>query len=148
MQRTHIDLASDRSRGIDALKGTDVPAVFSDAVRVDLQECSLLYISGLVGVDQEGKLVDRTMQGQTRQVLENIKRVLDREGATIDDIVRVRVYVTQIDQQSVRDIHDVRSAYFTPGQYPASTLVRVDQLIRDGALIEIDADAVIERGRP
>jgi enamine deaminase RidA (YjgF/YER057c/UK114 family) len=53
--------------------------------------------------------------------------------------------VTQIDQQSIRDIHEVRSAYFTQGRYPASTLVRVDQLIRDGALIEIDADAVIAK---
>jgi 2-iminobutanoate/2-iminopropanoate deaminase len=77
--------------------------------------------------------------------LENIKRVLGQEGGTMDDIVRVRVYVTQIDQQAIRDIHAVRSAYFTPGRYPASTLVRVDQLIRDGALIEIDADAVIAR---
>jgi enamine deaminase RidA (YjgF/YER057c/UK114 family) len=145
MQRTYVDLARERSRGIDALKGTEVPAVFSDAVRVDLPDCAMLYISGVVGIDQEGKLTDRTIKGQTRQVLENIKRVLDHEGGTIDDIVRVRVYVTQIDQQSIRDIHEVRSTYFTPGRYPASTLVRVDQLIRDGALIEIDADAVIAR---
>jgi 2-iminobutanoate/2-iminopropanoate deaminase len=145
VERTHIDLARDRSRGIDALKGTEVPAVYADAVRVDLSECSLLYISGMIGVNEEGKVVDRTIKGQTRQVLENIKRVLDHEGATFDDVVRVRVYVTQIDQQSIRDIHEVRSTFFTSGKYPASTLVRVDQLIRDGALIEIDADAVISR---
>ena len=145
MERTHVDLASERTRGIDALKGTDVPAVFSDAVRVDLPDCSLLYISGMIGMDQTGSVVDRTIKGQTRQVLENIKRVLNHEGASFDDIVRVRVYVTQIDQQSVRDIHEVRATYFTSGRYPASTLVRVDQLIRDGALIEIDADAVIAR---
>ena len=145
MERTSIDLAKERSRGIDALKGTEVPAVYSDAVRVDLGECTLLFISGMIGADQDGKVVDRTIRGQTRQVLENIKRVLDHEGATFDDVVRVRVYVTQIDQQSIRDVHDVRSTYFTPGKYPASTLVRVDQLIRDGALIEIDADAVIPK---
>jgi enamine deaminase RidA (YjgF/YER057c/UK114 family) len=145
VERKHVDLARDRSRGIDALKGTEVPAVYSDAVRVDLSECSMLYISGMIGVNEEGKVVDRTIKGQTRQVLENIKRVLDHESATFDDVVRVRVYVTQIDQQSIRDIHEVRSTFFTPGKYPASTLVRVDQLIRDGALIEIDADAVIPR---
>jgi enamine deaminase RidA (YjgF/YER057c/UK114 family) len=145
MQRSYVDLASERSRGIDALRGTGVPAVFSDAVRVDLADCALLYISGVVGIDREGKLADRTIKGQTRQILENIRRVLEHENATIDDIVRVRVYVTQIDQQSIRDIHEVRATFFTPGRYPASTLVRVDQLIRDGALIEIDADAVIAR---
>jgi enamine deaminase RidA (YjgF/YER057c/UK114 family) len=52
--------------------------------------------------------------------------------------------VTQLDQQSLRDVHEVRSSYFRQGRYPASTLVRVDQLVRDGALIEIDADAVLE----
>ena len=88
-------------------------------------------------------MVWRTMGEQTRQVLENIKAVLEREGGTMDDIVRVRVYVTHLDQQSLREIHEVRSGYFRPGRYPASTLVRVAQLIRDGALIEIDADAVL-----
>jgi 2-iminobutanoate/2-iminopropanoate deaminase len=83
------------------------------------------------------------MREQTRQTLENIREVLQREGGTMDDIVRVRVYATQVDSASLRDIHDVRSEFWTEGTYPASTLVRVDQLIRDGALIEIDADAVL-----
>ena len=142
MERTSINLTEDRSRGMDALKGSGVPAVFSDAVRVRLRECDFLFISGKIGTDPTGRL-DRTMRGQTRQVLENIKAVLEREGGTLDDIVRVRVYVTQLDPETLRDIHDVRSRYFREGKYPASTLVRVDQLARDGALIEIDADAVL-----
>ena len=85
----------------------------------------------------------RTMREQTQQLLENIREVLRREGGTMDDIVRVRVYATQVDAASLRDIHEVRSTFWTQGTYPASTLVRVSQLIRDGALIEIDADAVI-----
>lgn len=143
MKRTWIDLAKDRSRGIAALQGTGVPAVFSDAVRVELAGASLLFISGKLATDDAGRLVGRTMKEQTRQVLDNIKAVLEREGGTMDDIVRVRVYVTQLDQQSLREIHEIRSGYFREGRYPASTLVRVDQLVRDGALIEIDADAVI-----
>lgn len=143
MKRTFINLATERSRGIDALRGTTVPAVFCDAVRVQLQECALLFISGKVGLKPDGTLAGRTMREQTRQTLENIRDVLAREGGTMDDIVRVRVYVTQVDSASLRDIHDVRSQFWTEGKYPASTLVRVDQLIRDGALIEIDADAVL-----
>ncbi|MBI4593758.1 MAG: RidA family protein [Candidatus Rokubacteria bacterium] len=143
MRRTVINLAKEKSRGIEALTGTGVPAVFSDAVRVDLGDCALLFISGMVGTDDSGRVVGRTMKEQTRQVLEKIKAVLERESGTFDDIVRVRVYATQIDQASLRDIHEVRSTYFREGHYPASTLVRVSQLIRDGALIEIDADAVI-----
>lgn len=143
MNKTHINLAKERGRGIEALKGTTVPAVFCDAVKVQLKECVMLFVSGKVGVKPDGALAGRTMREQTQQVLENIREVLRREGATMDDIVRVRVYATQVDAASLRDIHDVRSKFWTEGKYPASTLVRVDQLIRDGALIEIDADAVI-----
>jgi enamine deaminase RidA (YjgF/YER057c/UK114 family) len=143
MQKTFINLAKERGRGIEALKGTSVPAVFCDAVKVQLQECVMLFISGKVGMKPDNTLAGRTMREQTQQTLENIREVLTREGGTMDDIVRVRVYVTQVDALSLRDIHDVRSKFWTEGKYPASTLVRVDQLIRDGALIEIDADAVI-----
>ena len=142
MKKTHIDYAKDRGRGIEALKGTGVPAVFCDAVKVELSECVMLFISGKLGVRPDGTL-PRTMREQTQQLLENIREVLRREGGTMDDIVRVRVYATQVDAASLRDIHEVRSTFWTQGKYPASTLVRVSQLIRDGALIEIDADAVI-----
>jgi enamine deaminase RidA (YjgF/YER057c/UK114 family) len=142
VKKTHIDYAKDRGRGIDALKGSNVPAVFCDAVKVELTECVMLFISGKLGVRPDGTL-GRTMREQTQQLLENIREVLQREGGTMDDIVRVRVYATQVDSASLRDIHDVRSKFWTEGKYPASTLVRVSQLIRDGALIEIDADAVI-----
>lgn len=147
MQRTHVDLAKDKARGLDALAGTGVPAVFCDAVRVELSECTLLFISGKIGTDESGNL-PRSMREQTRQVLENIRTLLEHEGATMDDIVRVRVYVTQLDQESLRDIHAVRSSFFSEGRYPASTLVRVDELVKDGALIEIDADAVIAAPGP
>jgi len=143
MERRSVNLAKDASRGIDALKGSSVPAVFSDAVRVEIPGGALLFISGKVATDAAGRVVGRTMAEQTRQVLDNIKAVLEHEGGTMDDIVRVRVYITHLDQQSLREIHEVRSHYFTAGRYPASTLVRVSQLIRDGALIEIDADAVL-----
>lgn len=143
IQRTSIDLARDRSRGIEALRGTGVPAVFCDLVRVQMSECALLFVSGMVATDETGKVTARTMREQTRIVLDKIRRALEHEGAAMDDVVRVRVYVTQLDQATLRDIHEVRSGYFTEGRYPASTLVRVDQLIRDGALIEIDADAVV-----
>ena len=142
MKKTHIDHATDRGRGIDALKGSNVPAVFCDAVKVQLSECVMLFISGKLGVRPDGTL-GRTMREQTEQLLENIRDVLRREGGTMDDIVRVRVYATQVDAASLRDIHEVRSRFWTVGKYPASTLVRVSQLIRDGALIEIDADAVL-----
>lgn len=145
MRKTYVNLARDRSRGMEALRAANVPAVFSDAVRIDLAECTLLYVSGKVATDDDGKVVGRTMGEQTRQVLESLKAVLAHEGAGMDDVVRVRVYVTRLDPASLQEIHRVRAEYFREGRYPASTLVGVTRLVRDGALIEIDADAVLAR---
>jgi 2-iminobutanoate/2-iminopropanoate deaminase len=143
MERRSIQLTSDTSRGMAALGGA--PAVFSDAVRVELGDATLLYISGKMALDTENRIVGRTMREQTRQVLENIKAVLDHEGGTMDDIVRVRVFVTELDPALLKDIHAVRAEYFAPGRYPASTLVKVSGFVRDGGLIEIEADAVLSR---
>lgn len=147
MDRQWINLTEDRARGIAALRAAGVPAVFSDAVRVALPEYTLLYISGMVGTDEHGRVVGPTMKEQTRRVLEKLGAVLAHEGGTFDDVVRVRVYVTRLDADTLREIHEVRAQFFRPGRYPASTLVRVAQLVPEGGLIEIDADAVIPASR-
>lgn len=144
MEKTFVQMTTDKSRGIDGLNGT-IAAAYSDAVRVDLADHSLLFISGKTGVDSSHRVVGRTMREQTRQVLENIKATLEHEGGSMDDVVRVRIYVTQIDSASVRDVHEVRKEYFKEGRFPASTLVRVDELVRDGGLVEIEADVVLDR---
>ena len=147
MNIEHINLTADRSRGMPSLGQHGLPAVFSDAVRIDLAECSLLYISGKTPVDENHRLVGATMTEQTEQVLKNIMRVLEHEGGTMDDVVRVRVFATRLDPDSLREIHEVRARYFTAGKYPASTLVGTTGLVRDGGLIEIEADAVLRKGK-
>jgi hypothetical protein len=67
VNKTHIDLAKDRGRGIDALKGSNVPAVFCDAVKVQLRDCVMLFISGKLGVKADGTLAGRTMREQTQR---------------------------------------------------------------------------------
>lgn len=81
---------------------------------------------------------------QTRQVCRNIRSTLAQAGATLDDVVRVRVYVTEpMTRDDFQRIHEARSEFFSPHSYPASTLVVVSRLARPDALIEIDADAVL-----
>jgi enamine deaminase RidA (YjgF/YER057c/UK114 family) len=71
--------------------------------------------------------------------------VLDREGGTFDDIVRVRAFTTKLDQESLHGIYEVRSHYFNEGKYPATTLVQITSLVRDAGMIEIEADAVLDK---
>jgi len=144
MEVTFAPLAGDKSQGIEALERTDAGAAYSDSVRVDLPGHSLLFVSGKTGT-RGGALVGRTMREQAMQVLHNIQASIAAHGGTLSHVVRLRIYVTQIDHASIRDVHQVRTELFKAGAYPASTLVRVDQLVRDGALVEMEADVVLPR---
>jgi reactive intermediate/imine deaminase len=100
-----------------------------------------VYTSGQVARNSQGEVVGVEDAGaQTRQVLENLKSVLAEAGATLDDIVKVVVYVTDVDDFTA--IHKVRAEYFKD-DYPASTLVEVSALAGPELLVEIEAIAVI-----
>ena len=77
---------------------------------------------------------------QTRQVLNNIAKVLDAVGGQMSDVTKVTVFIN--DMSMLDDIHQVRSEFFTP-PYPASSLVQVVALVNPDFLIEIEAVAVI-----
>lgn len=143
VRRRNVNIAKSASKMIGALASEGVAAAYSDAVRVDMPGCTLLYLSGQTPIDDEGKLVGRTMADQTRQVLERLKRIIEQEGGRMTDIVRVRVFCTDISAESLRQIHRVRNEYFPAGAKPASTLIKISGIIRRGGKIEIDADAVI-----
>ena len=113
---------------------------FSNGVKVTGGE--LLFISGQLAKDANSELVGKgDIKAQTKQVLENIKKVLDQAGANFSDIVRVTVFIKDMNQ--FRDIHDVRLQYFDENNLPASTMVSVSGFVDEDALIEIDAVAVI-----
>jgi reactive intermediate/imine deaminase len=116
------------------------PVAFSNGVKVTATK--LLFISGQLAFDENMNLVGKgDMRAQTRQVLENIKKVLEGASATFKDVVRVTVYIR--DMSKFRDIHDVRLEYFDKDHLPASTMVEVNRFVHEDALIEIDAIAVV-----
>lgn len=104
-------------------------------------EGKVFHISGQVPQDVDGNTVGvGDITAQTRQVLDNIGKVIEGIGGRMSDIVKVTVFVT--DMSMLDEIHRVRSEYFTP-PYPASTLVEVTGLVKPEYLIEIEAIAVI-----
>lgn len=145
IKRTDVNLAASASKQIGALSSAGLAAAFSDAVRVEAGDAVFLYISGQTPIDDAGRTVGTTMAEQTRQVLDRIERIVEHEGGRMTDIVRVRVFVTDIGAEALRQVHQVRNEYFPAAAKPASTLVQISGIIRPGAMIEIDADAVIER---
>ncbi len=143
MRRKNVNLSASEGRKIGGLEESGTAAAFCDAVRIETGDAVYLHVSGQTPIDDEGRLVGETMLEQTRQVLRRIDRVLRHEGAAMTDIVRVRVYVTDISPEALRQVHEARNEVFPPDSRPASTLVQISGIIRPGAMIEIDADAVI-----
>ncbi len=110
---------------------------YTDAVRAG----DLLFVSGFVPVDGEGRLVGGDdVVAQARQVFANIEAVLEAAGASFADVVKVTVYLLDVDDRT--SINPVRQEIFGATR-PASTLIEVSRLAVPGAKIEIDAVAVV-----
>jgi len=108
-----------------------------------VEAAGLLYVSGMLPVNAAGELVGGAdVIRQSEQVLDNVGAVLHSAGASFDDVVRVGVYVR--DMADRETIITVRRRYFGDAR-PASTLVEVSALAHPGALVEIDAVALLPR---
>ena len=102
----------------------------------------LVFVSGQVSRDATGQLVGNgDIKAQTRKTLENVQAVLAESGATMEDVVKVTVFATDLGEQFAA-IHEVRSEFFK-SDYPASTLVEIKSLVDKEMLIEIEAVAVV-----
>ena len=105
---------------------------------------NLLFIAGQVPQDAQGRITAiRDIRKQTEQVFENIKAILAEAGATLDNVVKLNLYMVDMDN-NYQGYTEVRSRYLQGGQKPASTLVEVKSLVPKEALIEIEAVAVLD----
>ena len=111
---------------------------YAHAVRAD---GPMLFVSGVVPVDEQGRLVGGDdIVLQARAVFRNLGAVLAAGGATFADVVKVSVFLTDIDDRPL--INPVRQDAFGAAR-PASTLIEVSRLAVPGAKIEVEAVAVL-----
>jgi enamine deaminase RidA (YjgF/YER057c/UK114 family) len=103
-----------------------------------------VHVSGQLALDQEGNIVgEGDMVLQTEKTYENLKKCLESVGATINDVVMLRIFVT--DLEAFQKTGEVRKKYF--GKYrPATTGLEISRLYFPEALIEVEATAVIGSG--
>ena len=117
------------------------PRGFSNGVAAKGQ---MVFVSGMVGWDAEGKLVSNEFVGQARQALKNIVEVLAEAKAKPEHITRMTWYV--IDKaEYLAASKELGAAYreIIGGHYPAMTAVEVAGLIEDQAKVEIEVTAVV-----
>ena len=106
---------------------------YTDAVRFG----DLLFVSGVAPLDGSGKLIGKgDVVAQTRQIFENLKKVLDAAGAGFADVLKVTVFLTDVNDRA--KINPVRQQYFGAAR-PASTLIGVKELAIPDMKVEIEA---------
>ena len=110
---------------------------YSRAVR----KRNMIFVSGTVAVDENGKPIGGdSPKEQARYILDKIGKTLEQVGAQLSDIVRTRIYVTDIKRwQEVGEAH----ADFLGHIAPATSMVQVSALIRPEYLVEIEAEAMV-----
>jgi len=103
----------------------------------------LLFVSGQVGTDpQTGKLVSGGVEAETKQTIQNIKTVLEAAGASLDDVVSVTVYLSDMDD--FPKMNAVYKQFFKEGTYPARTTVGVAKLVF-GSSVEMTMTAALPK---
>jgi enamine deaminase RidA (YjgF/YER057c/UK114 family) len=108
---------------------------YSRAVRVGGQ----IAVTGTVGVEADGTF-GPTLEVQSRRALTIIKAAIEALGGSLGDVVRTRIYVTDI--SNWEEVGRVHGAFFEDVR-PATTMVEVAKLIDAAALVEIEADAIV-----
>ncbi|MFQ5925447.1 MAG: RidA family protein [Dehalococcoidia bacterium] len=111
---------------------------YSHAIKVG----NTIYVAGQAGMDLEGNVVEGDCGAQAHQIFENMKRVLEAAGATMQDVVKFTFYFINL----AEDLPKIADAYrkYLGRHRPPSTGVQVGDLAYPGMLLEVEAIAVID----
>ncbi len=117
--------------------------VYSPAKKIDLGNAYLIYVSGQqVAKDKNNEVITDDIEEQTELVFQAIENILKAAGASIDDVVKAQIYLTNIENFS--KVSAIRDKWFVNSK-PVSTLVEVKGMTRKGAKVEIEVTAIIEK---
>jgi enamine deaminase RidA (YjgF/YER057c/UK114 family) len=116
------------------------PPAYSQAIKVT-EAKSILFIAGQVAYDKDGAPLHRgDFRAQAREAFKAIKALVEAQGGTLDNVVKINTYVTDVRYRA--DLVPVREEFFGK-KGPASTLVQIPALAHPDWMIEVEAIAVV-----
>lgn len=143
---THAQKADSAAPAIRTVNPAELPKPNGYSHVVEAGAGCTLYISGQLPLDKDGNLVGEGDFGaQAEQVFANLDAALKASGATFKDVVKLNMFVT--DMGRLKALRTARDQYIDPQNPPASTLVEVKRFVKDGAMVEIDAVAIVPQSR-
>lgn len=110
---------------------------YSRAVKIG----NIIEVTGTVAVDDNSRVVEEDAYGQTKFIIQKIEAVLKRAGAGLEDVVRTRMFVTDISRW---EEYGKAHGEFFKDIRPCTTMVEVNALIAPEYLIEIEATAIVK----
>jgi len=117
---------------------------YSPAIKVDVGDSELIFVTGQISKDSCGDIVGKgDIEAQTKHVFGKIVEILAEAGATLNDLVKVNIYLVNI-RQDFEKVSAIRNE-FLKGPKPATTTVGITGTATDGCDIEIEAVAVREK---
>jgi reactive intermediate/imine deaminase len=134
---------AEKPAGRRFLSPETLPQPFGYSHVVDAPAARMVYISGQVPLDAEGRLVgEGDFDAQVRQVFENLSAALEAAAVSWSEVVKLNYFLRDVSR--VASVRAIRDEYVDTEHPPASTLVEVSGLFRDDVLIEIEAVAVAD----
>lgn len=117
--------------------------VYSPAIKIDLGSAHLIYVSGQqVDKNENNEAITNNIEEQTELVFQAIEKILKSAGASIKDVVKAQIFLTDIND--FPKVSAIRDKWFAKSK-PVSTLVEVKGMTRKGAKIEIEVTAIIKK---
>jgi 2-iminobutanoate/2-iminopropanoate deaminase len=124
-------------------EGVPVHGVYTPAFRI--RGGDLIVCSGMTSMDENGEtFAPNDAAAQTRQILTTLRKTLAGAGATLDDVISIRVFST--DMRNREAINAERLKFFRE-PLPASTHIQISRLVEEDRLLEIEALAVVPSDR-
>jgi enamine deaminase RidA (YjgF/YER057c/UK114 family) len=104
----------------------------------------LLFLAGQDASDENGRIISGDLAAQYEQVLRNLQAVVTAAGGTMQDIVKLTIFVKDRDdyRSKLRELGQVHKKYFGP-YYPTMALLEISNFFQDGNLVELEGIAVI-----
>ena len=117
-----------------------IMAAYSPGISFDFGNAEMIFVTGQIAKDEEGNVVGiGDIAKQTEYIFEKVSAILAEANATLEDLVKVVIYITDMDKYKLAS--EVRNRYLKTSK-PVSTLVEINRTVTEGCDIEIDAIAI------